>query len=793
MKRLFTLLLTIILVVAVAAPACVLAVPEGEQAPAEEQSKPADNSGGGSQSNEQQQQGTGGNESGGQGSNENATPADNSGGDGNQGNNGQTTNQNTNNNGNNNNNNTEKNDRQQTSNDTTNNTDDGRTKKKKKTGQKKNIVSLIFTGDIHSHLEGIDGVGGFPRLKTRIEDIKDNYPESFTFDSGDFSMGTAFQTIFRSEASELKMMGELDYDVVAMGNHDFDYGPEGTGLMLRTAAKAKEIEKTEKTEIDKTTRRRTVVTLYDQFMPQVVCASIDWKRTFADKELGKEAKKLKSAMDKYGVSDYTVVEKNGVKVAVFGLMGEDAQSQAAPAGVKWRNPINRAKEIVDEIKRNNEADMIVCLSHSGYSEEDPGSSEDLKLAKEVPDIDVIISGHEHTALRSPVKEGDTYIVASGQYTEHVGNLVLKKDGDKFELKSHRLYDLNKKVEKDGEIQTKVNSYKNKINEKYFSKYGFTYGEKLTNNKYTFPTLEKFEASREDTNLGNIVADAFIYAVKKAEGDKYKKVDVAIVPSTALHGSIAKGNVTTSEIFTICSMGIGNDGKAGEPLVTGYITGKELKRVAEIDASIAKSSPSAILNVSGMTYGFNDRRLYLNRAVDMEIVDGDKREEIDNGKLYRVVVGLKTCNTLEYIETRSKGLLSIRLKDEDGNEIKDFNKQIVKQGDKELKEWYALAQYMDSFEDGEIPAKYEGGDGRVRDETSLAPWAIIKQPNNYGVILAALIMIPIVIIIGIILYIKKRRYQRRGYDKAMFGTGRRQRRSIFKWRRMGISKGKRNRY
>ena len=792
MKRICTLLLTILLVVSLAVPMAVFAEveenPSGGEQGTEQQTDNQENTGGngGSGSQGSQPQNTGGSEGSSDNSGGSAQSQNNSGGNSqNQGNSGGSSNSNDNNNN-------DRNDERSTGNDTTNNSKETTTKKKKTT-QKKSEVSFIFTSDIHSHLDGIDGVGGFPRLKTQIDEIKDDYPESFIFDAGDFSMGTAFQTIFRSEASELKMMGQLDYDVVAFGNHDFDYGPDGTAKMLNTAEKAREIKKTEKRELNEKTRRYVTLTTYDQVMPSLVVGNIDWQATLADEELSKEAKKLKKAMDKYGVSDYTVVEKNGVRVAVFGLVGEEAQSQSSYAGIKWSDPIKRAEEIVGEIKRNDEADMIVCLSHSGYTEEDGSSSEDARLAEEVSDIDVIVSGHAHTALKEPVIVNDTYIVAAGQYTEHVGNLVLKKKDDSFGLKRYRLFNLDKSVKKDGETQSEVNRYKDKINEKYFSKYGFTYGEKLADNKYKFPTLEKFEEDREDNNLGNIVADSFIFAVKKAEGDKYEKVDVAIVPSNSIHGTIGKGKVTASELFTVCSMGMGEDGKAGYPLVTGYITGKELKRVAEIDASIAKSTPSAILNVSGMSYGFNDRRLYLNRAVDMELVDGDKRESIDNGKLYRVVVGLKACNTLEIIDKKSKGLLSIILKDRDGNEIKDFAKHIVKHKDKEVKEWYALAQYIDSFEGGDIPAKYEGSDGRVRNETSLAPWAIVKQPNNYGVILAALIMIPIVILIGIILYIRKRRYQRRGYEKTMFGEGRRQRRSIFKSKRMGISKGKRNRY
>ena len=270
MKRIGTLLLTILLVVSLAVPMAVFAESENNQNSGEQgteqqtdnQGNTGGNSGGDSQGS--QQQNTGGNGS---------SPGNSGGSSQNQSNSGGSS-QNRNNSGGNNNSGNNNNDERTTGNDTTNNSKEATTKKKKTT-QKKSEVSFIFTSDIHSHLDGIDGVGGFPRLKTQIDKIKDDYPESFVFDAGDFSMGTAFQTIFRSEASELKMMGQLDYDVVAFGNHDFDYGPEGTAMMLNTAEKAREIKKTEKRELNEKTRKYVTLTTYDQVMPSLVVGNID--------------------------------------------------------------------------------------------------------------------------------------------------------------------------------------------------------------------------------------------------------------------------------------------------------------------------------------------------------------------------------------------------------------------------------------------------------------------------------------------------------------------------------------
>ena len=94
-------------------------------------------------------------------------------------------------------------------------------------------------------------------------------------------------------------------------------------------------------------------------MPELVASNIDWEATLKDKKLAGNAKKLKRAMSKYGVADYTIVEKGDAKVAVFGLMGEEAVVDTPQSGVKWTNYIERAKKIVEEIKRNGEADYII--------------------------------------------------------------------------------------------------------------------------------------------------------------------------------------------------------------------------------------------------------------------------------------------------------------------------------------------------------------------------------------------------------------------------------------------------
>jgi len=651
-------------------------------------------------------------------------------------------------------------------------------------------VSIVFTGDLHSHLDAQDNVGGFAKLKTVVDEINTKYPDSFLLDAGDFSMGTPFQTIFKSEASELRMMGAMRYDVVTLGNHEFDYRPDGLTKMLNTATQYQGTDTESIKDYKDNSGYYSWVQKTFQLMPQLVQANIDWKATLADNSLAPAATKLKTAMDNYGVKDYVIVEKQGIKIAVFGVMGLEAISQAPESGVLWENYIERAKEIVAEIKRNGEADMILCLSHSGYYFADGDESEDILLAKAVPDIDVIISGHSHDVLEQDITVGNTVIVGSGAYSDYAGHLVLKKSGDGYTVSDYSLIPLDSKVQEDQTIQNKVDEFSALVDSKYFSKFGYTSKKVLATNSYKFTSMDVFGDVQGEDTLGNLIADSYIYAVQKSEGSKYVPVDVAVVPNGVVRGSIAKGKVTVTDAFNISSLGIGPDGISGYPLISVYLTGKELKAAAEVDASVSNMMTEARLYFSGLSYTINSHRLFLNRATDIRLVKADgTKEKLDNNKLYRVVADLYTCQMLGLVKEGSYGLLSVTPKDKNGVIIDDFEKNIIYNSKGELKAWYAVASYIDSFAGNKIPAKYSAPEGRKVLNDSWNPIDLLKQPNHIGLMLAGILLIPIVIIVGIVLYIRSRRKRRRGYDKSIF----RSKTKRYDRPKMRIRKMKKNKY
>ncbi|WP_027399361.1 bifunctional metallophosphatase/5'-nucleotidase [Anaerovorax odorimutans] len=568
---------------------------------------------------------------------------------------------------------------------------------------KQEKLCIIFSHDIHSNLNGL------AKAKTVINQVKEIYPHPLILDGGDFSMGTLYQTVFQESASELKMLGALDYDITTIGNHEFDYTGIGFANMLNAAKNSSKI------------------------LPSIVISNIDWEKSLSNASASKEASKIKKAMDNYGVKDYQIIKKNGLKIAVFGILGKEAISYSPTSNLIFEDPIKCSNRIVKEIKNNENVDMIVCLSHSGTNE-NPKESEDEILAKKVPDIDVIISAHTHTKLEQPIIIGNTVIASCGKCSHNLGVMEFTLNKGKVNLDNYELICLNGNISSDKTILGELEKIKKQVQKSYLEQFDYKFDQVLAYNPYEFTPYVSFAERQQEYPLGNIIADSYIYAVKKAEGENYKKIDVSIVPSGVIRASLNKGNITVSDVFNVSSLGIGKDGVIGYPLISCYLTGKDLKNTAEIDASIPSFMPESQLFMNGLAYTFNPNRLILNKVVKAALEpENGIYKEIEDDKLYRVVTGLYTTQMLTFLDEKSKGLISVIPRDKNGKPIENYEDHIIYTKNGELKEWVALASYLESFpkENGipVIPEYYSKTHGRkiICEEDSII--ALIKKPNK----------------------------------------------------------------
>lgn len=605
-------------------------------------------------------------------------------------------------------------------------------------------IDVLFTHDTHSHLDSfstiVNGeqkeVGGFAKIKTLINEKKKEDPDTLILDGGDFSMGTLIQTVYDTEAAELRMLGYLGYDVTTFGNHESDYRSQGLANMLKAAKSSGET------------------------LPEIVVCNVDWD-SMEKAGLNDGQKQIQSAFETYGVKDYVMVQKGDAKIAVVGVFGKDALECAPTCELSFKDPVKTVKKTVEEIKKNEEADMIACVSHGG-TWEDESKSEDELLAKAVPDLDLIISGHTHSELQEAIRHGNTYIVSCGEYGRNLGSLSMTQNSDgRWNLSAYELIPVSEDVKADKATQERIDALMDTVDTNYLADFGYTRKEVLAQNDVEFNSLEEMGTEHKELNLGDIMADAYVYAVENSEYYDGDPVDVAVVPSGTVRDTYTKGDITVEDVYNSFSLGIGKDGVAGYPLINAYLTGKELKLVAEVDASISDFMTTARLYCSGLNFTYNPHRMILNKVTDCYLTRAvGERTEIEDDKLYHVVTDLYTGQMLGSVMKMSYGLLSLEPKDKDGNPIENLEDHAVMEGNKELKAWDAIARYMQSFDDADgdgianVSEYYATTHDRKVVDDSKNILDLVKKPNKFTAIIVCIGLIIIIIIVLIINLIRR---------------------------------------
>ncbi len=603
-------------------------------------------------------------------------------------------------------------------------------------------ADILFLHDTHSHLNSFSTVengqdvtlGGFARIKTLIDEVKEENPDALFLDAGDFSMGTLVQTIFHTEAAELRMLGALGCDVTTLGNHEFDYRSQGLAGALEAAVSCGET------------------------VPAMDLGDIDWE-TMEAEGLSADQKLLKDAFALYGMKDYVVLTKGGLKIAVLGVFGEDSLACAPTCALKFRDISEAAAATVKEIRENEDVDMIICVSHGGTSD-DEGKSEDEILAKNVPEIDLIISGHSHTTLEQPILHGNTYVVSCGSYGRNLGSLSMSRNPDgRWHIERYDLLPVTEAVSPDSAAQEKIDSLMENVDSSYLARFGYTRDQVLTRNTVQFSTSDDLYNTHTEHNLGNLLADAFAYGVSQADDADSHPVDVAIVPSGCVRDTFGTGDITVEDVFNAYSLGIGADGVPGYPLISMYLTGAELKTGAEIDASVSDFMPSARLYLSGFHFSFNPNRLILNKVTDCYMTnDQNERMEIEDDRLYRVVCDLYSGQMLGAVTDVSYGILSVQPKFADGTPIENIEDAIILSHGQEVKAWASVAGYLDSMEDSDgdgisdMSQYYAGTQGRKIVEDSRAIGDLLKKPNKFAFIILAIVLMLLLLAVLLIRFL-----------------------------------------
>lgn len=586
--------------------------------------------------------------------------------------------------------------------------------------------TFIHTNDMHSHFipfapeldyfENNSGAkktdGGWARIASVIKQEKEKRSNPvFTVDAGDYTMGSLFHMLAREESFEMTLIKKMGYDVITLGNHEFDLYPDGLAQIIKTAHRKK-------------------------VLPEIVFSSALFNPDNPKDDTLEEV--FKSGL----VKPYTIKEKDGVRIAFFGILGKGAAGDAPFASpVKFKNPIEISREMVRILREEEKADIIVCLSHSGLSR--GTRSEDEDLAKKVPGIDIIVSGHTHTQLNEPIISGNTIIVQAGSYGQYVGILDITFNNGKVGLKNYTLARTDSSIPDDPEIKSMITSFIEMINRRVLQDYNLKYLQIIGKTGFDLLKIE------DEAAIGNLLADAIRWQANRFDynpEDPVTKTRIGIKANGVIRDGLIAGNtgkITAADLFRTLPLGIGVDNTMGYPITTCYVYGYEIKRALEVVTSVYPLKGSSyFMQISGIKFRYNPKRVIFDRVTAIEIeTDSGEYVPLDysksNKELYRVASNIYEAAFLKMIGSFTYNILEIIPKDRGGNPMEslaDFRIDADKSRPEvqELKEWVAIMDYVRSFEDrtgdgfSDIPERYREPQGRIVIESSLNPVNLLSR-------------------------------------------------------------------
>ena len=399
---------------------------------------------------------------------------------------------------------------------------------------------ILHTNDVHGAVEGYAYIA---QLKA---DYEAKGAEVILVDAGDFSQGTTYVSSTKG-ADAVTMMNAAGYDVVTLGNHEFDYG---YAQLKENMSKAKF---------------------------KVVCADV----------FNEDGTPIFDA-------SYTYTTKSGVKVGFFGMETPETQTKANPALIKGLTFADKdafTKAAADQVAALKDADVVICLAHLGVDAESaPYRSTDLYAA--VKGIDFIIDGHSHTVMTKGEK-GEP-IQSTGTAFKNIGVIVIDDASKKIE--SNSLYEIKEDTAKDATVAAAAKTIVDRVNAEY--------GVVFAKSEVTLNGAKAPNGNRDvETNNGDLITDAMRWKVLQNKDGLTVNEDhvVAITNGGGIRAAIAKGDVTKKDINTVLPF--------GNTVAVVYVTGEQLLEALEASTFSTPTAVGGFPQVSGINFTIHTGKAY----------------------------------------------------------------------------------------------------------------------------------------------------------------------------------------
>ena len=385
------------------------------------------------------------------------------------------------------------------------------------------VVRILYVNDFHGFAEPYkplgseEKLGGIAYLAGRVDLLRGERP-SLLLAAGDMIQGDNWANLFKGKSS-IEVMNAMKFDAMVVGNHEFDFGQEVLRKRISEAS-----------------------------FP-VLGANVEG----------------------FGALEpYVIKEVGGVKVAIIGVLTADTPVSTDPrnvVGLKFDPPADAVRKYIGELR--GKADIFVVLSHIGYSA-------DRTLAEDVKGIDVIVGGHSHTKLETPVKVGGTIIVQAWEHAKALGVLDLTVVDGRISGYQGHLEEIKPAMGgEDKTVMAIVGKYRDKVNKVLDEPIGTAEVD-----------LDGENVRKMETNLGDLIADI----MRKTSG-----ADAALINGGSIRTSINKGQIRVKDVYSVLPF--------DNYIVAIKLTGAQIREALEHGVSAVERGEGRFPQVSGITFTY----------------------------------------------------------------------------------------------------------------------------------------------------------------------------------------------
>jgi len=422
-------------------------------------------------------------------------------------------------------------------------------------------LTIVHVNDTHSHLFPFgpnNTYGGMAKTSYLIRKARHNNKEVLVLHAGDAFVGTfAFNKYLGYK--ELKLMEGM-CDVMCLGNHEFDLGPDNLAAILAGI-----------------TSGGSPVTL------PILCANV---RLPADHPL------------RQFIRPHMIINRGGLRIGLIGVVTTDPFNYTPEVQAILKDPFAAAAKST-QILRNRGCEIVICLSHLGklYDE---------LFLSQVPGIDVIVGGHSHDAIPEPELVNGKIIVQAGAFNRYVGELKVNFKRDHVELIDYRLYEVNEHVRKDLHLLKPLQELRIGIEED--PRFGPVYSDRVAIAKWNHEEQWDGDSPFRDTAFGNLITDAMRDAVVRNGIQLPGGYPlVAIEANGYISHRIYEGKVVGNDILRAVPYGYDPISGLGSKMTVALLAGAQIVAGLEFSTMMVEITDELSLQVSGMSFAYDSSK------------------------------------------------------------------------------------------------------------------------------------------------------------------------------------------